>query len=38
MVYDSWLNIIQAQVHEATGDSFSGIFGIGERSSSDLPY
>lgn len=38
LVYDSWLNIIQAQVHEATGDDFSGIFGLGERVASDLAY
>jgi hypothetical protein len=25
-------------VHEASGDSFSGIFGLGERTASDLPY
>ena len=36
MVYDQYLNIIKSQAFSTKEDKFTGIFGLGERISSDF--
>lgn len=39
MLYDEYLNVIQATAHtKLTDDKFTGVFGLGERANKDFFY